>query len=138
MANNTIDLLHNYLLLDPYVAAVLLPGGRDFWIQLASGDATDHGIRRLMGSEKGRLLLALSMDANWTHWEMHPAGDEILLMLEGTATFILDLPDGLHEVTLGAGRLLVVPKEVWHTAKVGAPARLLAITVGSGTQHRAV
>lgn len=101
-----------------------------------SGNATDSGVRRLIGSEKGRLLSASSMGADWTNWEMHPAGDEILLMLEGKATFVLDLADGLREVALSAGRLLVIPKGVWHTAKVGEPGRLLAITAGSGTQHR--
>jgi mannose-6-phosphate isomerase-like protein (cupin superfamily) len=136
MADDTIDLSNNYLLLESDGAAVLLPGGADFWSQLMSGDATDAGIRQLMASEKGRLLSALSMGADWTNWEMHPAGDEILFMLEGKATFVLDLSDGLKELTLYAGRLLVIPKGVWHTAKVSEPARLLAITAGSGTQHR--
>lgn len=136
MADDTIDLLKNYLLLEPDGTAVLLPGGGDFWRQLMSGEATDSGIRRLMGSAKGRLLSALSMGADWTNWEMHPAGDEILLMLEGKATFVLELSDQLREIALSAGRLLVIPKGVWHTAKVREPARLLAITTGSGTQHR--
>ena len=138
MADDTIDLLNNYLLLDTDGAAVLLPGGGEFWSQLMSGNATDPGIRRLMASANGRLLSALPMRADWTNWEMHPAGDEILFMLEGEATFILDTADGFSPVTLGAGRVLVVPKGVWHTAKVSKPARLLAITAGLGTQHRPV
>jgi mannose-6-phosphate isomerase-like protein (cupin superfamily) len=136
MGDDTIDLLKNYLLLEPDGAAVLLPGGGDFWSQLMSGNATDPGILRLMGSEHGRLLSALVMSADWTNWEMHPAGDEILFMLEGKATFLLDLSDGSREVALNAGRLLVIPRGVWHTAKVSEPARLLAITAGQGTQHR--
>ena len=136
MADDTIDLLKNYLLLEPDGMAILLPGGGDFWRQLMSGDATDPGIRRLMGSEKGRLLSALSMGADWTNWEMHPAGDEILFMLEGKAAFVLELPDGLKKIDLNAGRLLVIPKGVWHTAKVSEASRLLAITAGQGTQHR--
>ncbi len=136
MADDTIDLLTNYLLLEPDGTTALLPGGGDFWSQLMSGRPTDAGIRQLMGSEKGRLLSALSMGADWTNWEMHPAGDEILLMLEGKATFVLELSDGMREVTLSAGRLLVIPKGVWHTAKVREPSRLLAITAGSGTRHR--
>lgn len=137
MADETIDLLKNYLFLDLDGTATPLPGGREFWSQLMSGGATDSGIRRLLASEKGRLLSALSMAADWTNWEMHPAGDEILFMLEGKATFVLELSDGLREVVLGAGRLLVVAKGVWHTATVSEPSRLLAITAGSGTQHRA-
>lgn len=138
MEDDTIDVLKNYLLLEPDGTAVRLPGGEEFWSQLMSDDATDSGIRQLMDSEKGRLLSASSMGADWTNWEMHPAGDEVLFMLEGKATFVIDHSDGLREVTLSAGRLLVIPRGVWHTAKVSEPARLLAITAGSGTQHRPV
>ena len=136
MTDDTIDLLKNYLLLEPDGTAVLLPGGGDFWSQLMSGTPTDAGIRQLMGSKHGRLLSALTMGADWTNWEMHPAGDEILFMLEGKATFLLELADGVKEVAFSAGRLLVIPKGVWHTAKVSEPVRLLAITAGLGTQHR--
>jgi mannose-6-phosphate isomerase-like protein (cupin superfamily) len=138
MAEDTIDLLKNYLLLEPDGTSVLLPGGGDFWSQLMSGNPIDSGIRRLIGSEKGRLLSALSMGADWTNWEMHPAGDEVLFMFEGNATFVLDLFGGYRNVYLSAGRLLVIPKGVWHTAKVSEPARMMAITAGTGTQHRPV
>jgi len=49
---------------------------------------------------------------------------------------VLGFQSGEKEVALPAGRLLVIPKGVWHTAKVTGPSRLLAITAGSGTQHR--
>lgn len=65
MADDTIDLSKNYLLLEPDGTAVPLPGGGDFWSQLMSGDPADSGIRRLMGSENGRLLSASSMGADW-------------------------------------------------------------------------
>ena len=136
MAEDTFDLLRNYFLLEPDGAAIVLPGGMDFWSQLMSGDASDPGIRRLMGSEHGRLLTVLNMNADWTNWEMHPVGDELLFMVEGSATFLLDLLDGVKEVALDAGRLLVIPRGVWHTAKMSAPVRLLAITTGHGTQHK--
>ena len=136
MTNDTIDLLKNYLLLESDGAAIPLPGGGEFWGQLMSGNATDPGIRRLIASAHGRLLSALTMNADWTNWEMHPAGDEVLFMLEGNATFLLELPKGVQEIFLEAGRLLVVPRGIWHTAKLSGPARLLAITPGQGTQHR--
>jgi mannose-6-phosphate isomerase-like protein (cupin superfamily) len=136
MAEHTFDLLKNYFLLEPDGAAIVLPGGMDFWSQLMSGGASDPGIRRLIESEHGRLLTVLTMNADWTNWEMHPVGEELLFMLEGNATFLLDLPDGVKEVALTAGRLLVIPRGVWHTAKVSGPVRLLTITAGKGTQHK--
>jgi mannose-6-phosphate isomerase-like protein (cupin superfamily) len=136
MAEDTFDLLKNYFLLEPDGAAIVLPGGMDFWSQLMSGEASDPGIRRLISSEHGRLLTVLTMNADWTNWEMHPVGDELLFMLEGSATFLLDQRDGVREVALHAGRLLVIPRGVWHTAKLSGPARLLAITAGHGTQHK--
>ncbi len=136
MANDTCDLSTQYLLLEPDGAAVRLPGGRGFWGQLMSGAPTEPDIRRVMESEQGRLLTVLTMEADWTGWEMHPAGDEILYMLAGDATFLLELGDELKAVELVAGRALVVPRGVWHTARVSRPARLLAITPGHGTQHR--
>jgi len=136
MADDTIDLERNYLLLESDGSSALLPGGRDFWSQLMSGNASDPGIRRLMASEQGRLLSTMAMDADWPSWERHPAGDEILFLLEGRATFLLEDTQGVREVALDAGRLLVVPRGVWHTAHVRVPSRLLAITAGRGTEHR--
>ena len=136
MTSDTIDLLQNYLLLDSDGTTALLPGGGEFWSQLMSGNASDPGIRRLLGSETARLLATVPLRADWTTWEMHPAGDELLFMLQGNATFVLELSDGLKEVVLSAGRLLVVPKGAWHTAKVSEPGHMLAITAGSGTQQR--
>jgi len=36
-----------------------------------------------MGDTHGHLLSALPMDADWSNWEMHPAGDEILFLVSG-------------------------------------------------------
>ncbi|MCC6203314.1 MAG: cupin domain-containing protein [Gammaproteobacteria bacterium] len=138
MSEDTIDLAQNYLLLQPEGSANLLPGGRDFWTQLMSGHPPNPDIQMLLASEHGRLLSVLIMEADWANWEMHPAGDEILFMLDGQATFLLELADGVREIELVPGRALVMPRGVWHTAKVRRPARLLAITAGHGSQHRSV
>jgi hypothetical protein len=34
--------------------------------------------------------------------------------------------------------LLVIPKDIWHMAKVTGNARMLAVTAGQGAQHRPV
>jgi mannose-6-phosphate isomerase-like protein (cupin superfamily) len=136
--NDTLDPFANYLLPEANGEAVRLPGGGEFWNQLMSGDPADAGIRRLMDSRDGRLFSALEMDADWTNWEMHPAGDEILVMLQGKATFLFEEAAGVREIELHAGRVLIVPAGVWHTAKVRTPSKLLAITPGRGTEHKPV
>jgi hypothetical protein len=49
MTEDTIDLVRNYFLLEPDGAAILLPGGGDFWSQLMSGDASDFSVRLYRG-----------------------------------------------------------------------------------------
>jgi mannose-6-phosphate isomerase-like protein (cupin superfamily) len=136
MADDTIDLFKNYLLLESDGEAVSLPGGGDFWGQLMSGNPADAGIRRLMGSTHRRLFSALEIGSDWTNSEMHSAGDEVLVMLQGSATFRFEEAAGMREIELTAGRVLIVPRGVWHTAKVRTPSKLLAITTGQGTKHR--
>jgi mannose-6-phosphate isomerase-like protein (cupin superfamily) len=134
--SDTIDPMKNYLLLEADGNAVPLPGGDEFWRQLMSGKPEDQGIQRLMESEHGRLLSVIERDADWVNWEMHPAGDEILMVLKGEMTLVFE--EGTEErlEKLTAGRLAVVPKGVWHTARLDGPVTLLALTDGMGTEHR--
>ncbi|HEX7080406.1 MAG TPA: cupin domain-containing protein [Gammaproteobacteria bacterium] len=131
-----LDPMQNYLLLETDGTAVTLPGGETFWKQLMSGRPTDPGVQRLMNAVHGRLLSLLSMDTTWTSWEMHPAGDEILFLVSGELTLVLDEDGNERCVELTAGKLAIVPKGVWHTARLSKPCVLLALTDGLGTQHR--
>jgi oxalate decarboxylase/phosphoglucose isomerase-like protein (cupin superfamily) len=68
---------------------------------------------------------------------MHPNGDEIVCLLDGSMDFILEAKDGNRTVELSqSGSYVIVPKGTWHTAKVNRPSRMLFITAGEGTQHR--
>jgi oxalate decarboxylase/phosphoglucose isomerase-like protein (cupin superfamily) len=70
---------------------------------------------------------------------MHPNGDEVVCLLSGQVTFILDHKAGNLEIDMNeSGDLVIVPKGTWHTAKVRVPSKMLFITAGEGTQHRAV
>jgi len=75
---------------------------------------------------------------DWSSWEKHPAGDEIVLLLSGRATMILHNPVGDESVELDEpGAYIVVPRDTWHTAKVSGPTRMLFITPGEGTLNEA-
>ena len=132
----TIDPVQNYLLLETDGTAVTLPGGAAFWQQLMSGKPTDTGIKRLLAAQHGRLLTVLTMDKDWTNWEMHPAGDEILFLISGELTLVLEESGRERPVRLTAGKLVIVPRGVWHTARMSQACLLLGLTDGAGTQHR--
>jgi quercetin dioxygenase-like cupin family protein len=68
---------------------------------------------------------------------MHPKGDEVVCLLSGSLDFVLEMGREERRVSLEkAGQFVLVPKGIWHTAKVAEPSRLLFITAGEGTQHR--
>ncbi|MCA8980406.1 MAG: cupin domain-containing protein [Planctomycetes bacterium] len=133
---NAIDLHDTYLVLQPdnRVESVLID--EHFWPDLMSGAPRTAGAQ-LVAETKGRLCAMMEMKGNWGAWEMHPAGDEVLVLLSGHLRLKLELPEGEQVVDFPAGHCCVVPAGVWHTADVLEPGTLLGMTAGSGTQHRA-
>jgi mannose-6-phosphate isomerase-like protein (cupin superfamily) len=68
--------------------------------------------------------------------EMHPDGDELLYLISGAVTVILELPDGTTRVDLGAGDAVVVPQGVWHQITTVQPGRLIHVTPGPNGDAR--
>jgi len=122
-----IDPTQTYLSTTPEGDLRTHVGGAAFWTQPEA--ALDAIGRDWLVSE-------FTFDADWAVWEMHPEGDELVYVLEGHATLLLELPDGVREVEVRGRGAVVVPRGVWHTAKVHAPTRSLHLTRGVGTQHR--
>jgi len=86
---------------------------------------------------RGHLLISShEFNGDWPTWERHPAGDEIVMLLSGAVTLVLKTESGEESVSLDApGAFVVVPRNTWHTARVSAPARMLFITPGEGTEN---
>lgn len=82
------------------------------------------------------LVAAFVSTEDWANWEIHPGGDEVIILLEGRMTMVLDEPGGERRVAMAPGSTCIVPKGVWHTAKVAEASRFLALTYGAGTDHR--
>lgn len=83
------------------------------------------------------LISCYSFSENWSTWEIHPHGDEIVMLLSGSATFILDVDGEKQHVHLSrAGEYAIIPRNTWHTAHVVDMARVLFITPGEGTRHK--
>ena len=94
--------------------------------------------RRTAGDGKdGRLVGLHRFTASWESWEMHPAGDEVVVCLEGSMTLHQEHADGsTGTVTIGAGDYAINPPGTWHTADIEGEALALFITPGEGTLNR--
>ena len=125
----TPNLASTYVRLRNDVTAELLTVDASFWERISSGQ---------LGSFHNEYLVTMhSFRSAWDMWEMHPHGDEIVCLLSGAATFILDDGQGHKEIKLSKpGDYVVVPKDAWHTAKTAVESTLLFITAGEGTEHR--
>lgn len=85
------------------------------------------------------LISCHSFEKDWDSWENHPHGDEVVLLLEGNVTFLLQLDNGQTSIVLEKrGNYCIVPQNTWHTAKVHSPSKVLFTTPGEGTMLKNV
>ncbi len=61
-------------------------------------------------------------------WERHPAGDEIVYVLEGKTILRLLTDAGPQDQELSAGMIMVVPTGVWHRFESANGVTLMAVT----------
>ena len=123
------NLFSTYLKLKPNATIEHLPVDDQFWTRLGSGE---------WGNFHNEYLVSCTRyETDWNQWEMHPCGDELVILLSGSVRFILEMAGHPTPIDLNqACRFVRVPMGTWHTAKVQAPSTLLFITAGEGTQHR--
>ncbi len=96
-----------------------------------------YGERHDGDGAEGRLVTMYRFTQSWDSWEMHPAGDEVVLCIDGQMTLHQEHADGtIATVTIGPGEYVVNPPGCWHTSDVEADATALFITAGLGTEHR--
>lgn len=98
-----------------------------FW-QLASSASDTFG--------KGWLVSEYAFTQDWPNWEMHPQGDELVYLLSGAVDLLLEQGGAVRTISLDGAGAVVVPRGVWHTARVRAPSRMLHVTRGEGTESR--
>lgn len=123
--NPTTTFIH----LEPDGRAEPIPVTQQFWDDLISG-------RR---AADGWLVTRMRSLKDWTQWEMHPAGEEVVLLTDGIVDIVLEWQSSEEAVRLTPDQpMLIVPRGIWHTARVIEPATLSFITFGKDTQHRAI
>jgi quercetin dioxygenase-like cupin family protein len=98
----------------------------------------DYGARHADDGTEGRLVSLFRFTEDWAGWEMHPAGSEVVVCLEGELELIQETADGSHQRTrLKPGDYAINPPGVWHTADLPTgQAAGLFVTPGVGTQGR--
>lgn len=107
---------------------------------IAVSDRFYEKLEQQFGDFKGKRLISHhTFEGDWDGWEMHPAGEEFVCLLSGKVDFVLEQEGGEEIVSLNTpGQYILVPRGVWHTAKVHTPSSVLFITPGEGTQSRSL
>jgi mannose-6-phosphate isomerase-like protein (cupin superfamily) len=120
------DLTKTYVHLNAAGGAEREEVDADFWARISTRPY-----------EGVRLLAAIHHDADSPVWEMHPSGDELLYLLTGALSVVLEEADGAERmIEMRAGAACIVPRGTWHRLAVSEPGTMLFITPGAGTQHR--
>ena len=124
-----MQILDTFPVLTPDMKVEALPftGGMEFY----------EGLEQHFGTFERHVLVSChEFNSAWDTWECHPRGDEVVILLSGSATMVLAL-DGEHRVTqlMTPGEFVIVPRGTWHTASAAENARMLFITPGEGTEN---
>ena len=84
----------------------------------------------------GRLVMIETTPKSWGTWEMHPEGDEIVIVLEGKGVFVQQIDGQERRMPIRPYGTIVNPAGVWHTADVEEPVKAVYMTPCPGTRHR--
>jgi mannose-6-phosphate isomerase-like protein (cupin superfamily) len=72
--------------------------------------------------------LSITKFAGKGHWEAHLAGDELIHVIDGTATLEIVEEDGPRSFALRAGMIAVNPQGAWHRFQSSEGVTLMAAT----------
>jgi len=98
---------------------------------------SDYAERTAGDGRGARLVSMFRFTENWSTWEMHPHGAEVVLCTQGRMVLIQEHRDGrLEQVALAEGQYAINPPGVWHTADIAGEATAVFITAGTDTQNR--
>ena len=121
--------IENYAVLDKEGSISDIEGGDSFWSQ------TPEELDKIGESW---LITEFEFNEDWTTWEMHPNGEEIVYLLSGSMDLILDKDGQQQTIELRKKGLVIIERETWHTAKVFEPSKMFVITFGKDTQVKPV
>lgn len=67
--------------------------------------------------------------------EMHPDGDEVVLVISGIIVVSLEFEED-QVVVVNAGEGIIIPKGIWHRVQVLEPVQLATISPGPNFEFR--
>src|SRR5438128_3493968 len=102
-------------------------------LRAALGDLPAMTMRFL--ASLNRCTIGVSRFSEGSHWERHPAGDELLHILEGEADVVTLTDGGPVRSTARAGSIFICPRGLWHRVLPRSPLSMLFATPGEGTEH---
>ena len=102
-------------------------------LRAALGDLPEMTMRFL--ASLNRCTLGVTRFSEPSHWERHPAGDELLHVLEGEADVVTLTDGGPVRSTVRAGSIFICPRGLWHQVLPRSPVSMLFATPGEGTEH---
>lgn len=68
--------------------------------------------------------------------ERHPDGDELVIIIDGTPTFVHETDAGEEHIELRAGQAVRVPQGIWHRFDFDQRVTMVTITPGPNHEHR--
>ena len=128
MRYQAFDPSRQFLDIRPNGDAVAHQNNSEFWPSLIEGRI----------ELEGSLFCVLTFGGDWSHWERHPAGDELLLLQTGAAEIELESEAGRVE-TIRLNRdtpAFLVPRGIWHRVRAEQDSRIAFLTPGENTEHR--
>lgn len=103
--------------------------------RLLRGDAIRaHLNRQPDGLVLGAFPLATADDVHPDLWEMHPGGDEVLILLAGALAVTHLAGTRRASTELRASQGLVMPRGTWHRLTLRASGLLLTLSPPAGTR----
>lgn len=120
------DLALSYPFFEPGPAMHVEPIDDAFWATI--GERSEL--------HRGRLMVTAEMNSSWERWERHPHADEVVGLLSGRATLIVDTGEAAVRSDVGPAQFVVVPQGAWHTLDVAEPGVYFTVTWGEGTEGR--
>lgn len=86
-------------------------------------------------AQMNQCTLGVSHFSQHSHWERHPAADEMLYVVDGAMDVTTLTADGPIVSRVGEGELFICPQGLWHKVDPRPHVAMLFATPGTNTQH---